>query len=288
VLRSIITEHHAEFADSKLTLLTEGWDSVAVDVDDRVIFKFPRHAKAEAALRREAALLEIIRPAIALPVPSLMLQERPLLHSRHAKLAGAHLTPALYAELPTAARDELGETLGLFYAQLHAINVSALRAAGARDLVAWLPAEDIHERIAATLPAALEPWAEDALEQWARSPRDPYGATYGFFDGHGWNMAFDPSLGRLNGIYDFGDSGFGPLHQEFIYSNLISPDLTDRIISAYERHTGRRLSRARILLLTDVWRLWEIAMEADDPGNLMVMLDAAHAWLKVRSETGGR
>ena len=46
----------------------------------------------------------------------------------------------------------------------------------------------------------------------AAMPPDPLGTVYGFFDGHGWNMAFDHARGRLNGIFDFGDSGFGPLH----------------------------------------------------------------------------
>src|SRR5919106_64050 len=64
--------------------------------------------------------------------------------------------------------------------------------------------------------------------------RTPYGTTYGFFDGHGWNMAFDHTTNRLNGVYDFADSGFGPLHQEFIYTNLIARDLTARIVAEYE------------------------------------------------------
>src|SRR5690606_2345867 len=94
---------------------------------------------------------------------------------------------------------------------------------------------------------------------------DPYGTIYGFFDGHGWNMAFDHAAGRLNGVYDFADSGLGPLHQDFLYSNLISADLTARIITAYERETGRHIDRDRVDLLTGTHRLWELAMEAHLP-----------------------
>lgn len=281
-LRAAVLANHPELAGARFTVLTAGWDSVALDVDDRVIFKFPRHEQGAANLRREAALLDILRPAVTLPVPTLQLLDQPVLHSRHAKLAGGYLEPAVYAALPAAYRETLGEVLGRFYAELHAIDPAPLRAAGARPLEPWLDAVAISEKAWPLLPRHLQAWADTALSAWAALPPDPHGVTYGFFDGHGWNMAFDAELGRLNGIYDFGDSGFGPLHQEFIYSNLISPDLTERVVSVYERHTGRRLDRKRIELLTDIHRLWEIAQEADDAQGVALMLEAAEAWVAIR------
>lgn len=281
-LRAMVIAGHPELAAASFTILTAGWDSVAVDVDDRQIFKFPRHANGAASLRREAALLDVIRPAVTLPVPALQLIETPVLHSRHAKLAGSFLLPEVYAQLATAERQRLGETLGQFYAELHAIDSQPLHLAGAKPVETWMDAVTIRERAWPLLPPEMRGWADAALEDWQALPPDPIGSTYGFFDGHSWNMAFNAATGRLNGVYDFGDSGFGPLHQEFIYSNLIAPDLTARIVASYERHTGRRLDRARILLLSDIHRLWEVAAEADDPDSVAVMLEAAAEWLRVR------
>lgn len=96
-------------------------------------------------------------------------------------------------------------------------------------------------------------------------PADPHGETYGFFDGHGWNMAFDADRRRITGVYDFGDSGFGQLQQEFIYSSMVSPDLTRRIVDRYEALSGRPLDRARIDLLFKALRLSELAEMAGDP-----------------------
>jgi hypothetical protein len=78
-------------------------------------------------------------------------------------------------------------------------------------------------------------------------------------------LAFDPKTQSLNGVYDFADSGFGRLHQEFIYSNMISADLTARIIGRYETLTGRSLNRERVTLLFEVLRLSELAELAADP-----------------------
>lgn len=46
---------------------------------------------------------------------------------------------------------------------------------------------------------------------------------------------------QLAGLYDFGDAGFGELHQEFMYTSFISTDLTGRVITEYEQITGYRI-----------------------------------------------
>lgn len=277
-LRSIIIDRFPEHAGARFTLLSEGWDSVAVDVDDRLIFKFPRHPRGEAALRREVAILDVVAPAVSMPVPRLELFEQPQTFSRHVKLAGDHLVTAQYEALDQSARQDLGQKLGLFYAELHAIEDSTAIAAGAEPAETWLDADTILRQVRPVLPDALWPFAAATMARWAVLPTDPLGQTYGFFDGHGWNMAFDHAAGRLNGVYDFADSGIGPLHQEFIYSSFVSADLTERIITVYERHTGRNIDRERVDLLTASHRLWELAMEAHLPGHVGALVQSIAAW----------
>lgn len=281
-LRDLAVAAHPEFEQSTFTLLSDGWDSVGLDVDDRFILKFPRRVEGEEKLRREARLLAVIRPRVDMPLPELEVSETPVVHTLHAKLTGAALDPATYSRVPEAGRATIGEQLGRFYAQLHDIDANILREAGGGDAEKWLDAETIQERIIPHLPASLLPWVETALDAFARLAPDPLGTTYGFFDGHGWNMAYDRTRQRLNGVFDFGDSGFGPVHREFVYSYMISPDLTRRIIDSYERHSGRAIDRQRVLLLSDAHCLWEIAQDHLNENHMRAMLDAAHAWLTWR------
>lgn len=281
-LRATIVDQFPEHADAQFTLLSEGWDSVAVDVDDRLIFKFPRHPRGEAALRREVAILGLVGAAVSLPVPSLTLFERPQTFSCHAKIHGDHLVTAQYDELPEASRQQLGGTMGRFYAELHAIDPAQALAAGAEPVETWLDADDILRLAWPVLPEQLRPFAQVTMAGWAALAPDPLGTTYGFFDGHGWNMAFDHAAGRLNGVYDFADSGIGPLHQEFVYSNLISADLTERIIASYESLTGRNIDRERVDLLTATHRLWELAVEAHLPDHVDDLVAGIAAWANRR------
>jgi hypothetical protein len=128
------------------------------------------------------------------------------------------------------------------------------------------------------LPSAARRYADKAIDNWQQLPPDPSGVTYGFFDGHGWNMAFDYKEKRLNGIYDFADSGFGLLHQEFIYSNWIEPDLTARIVAEYEALTGRDLDRQRIDLLSGILRLSELAEAVEDAVHFTEKTKAVMDW----------
>ncbi len=278
-LKHVIVDRFPDLAEARFTLLSEGWDSVAVDVDDRLIFKFPRHALGEEGLRREAGILGLVGAAVSLPVPSLTLFSEPQTFSRHDKIPGEHLLPEQYRALNESARQALGETLGRFYAELHMIKPAQAVAVGAGAADAWLDGDEILRRVRPVLPEPLLSLAETAMKRWRDLGPDPYGQIYGFFDGHGWNMAFDHQAARLNGIYDFGDSGIGPLHREFVYSSIISPDLAPRIIASYERHSGRSIDRDRVAVLTSTHWLWELAVEAHLPENVAAMLPGVAAWL---------
>ena len=277
-LRSILTDSFPELSGSEFITHTAGWDCVAVDVDDRLIFKFPRHELAEKALIVEARLLTAIRPAVSMPVPDLTLFSGPPRFSRHVKLKGEHLLTQHYQQLPSEARQRLASDMALFYAELHSIDARHMEALGAGPLRPWLHPDDILRRVWPILPSASRRYADKAIDDWQQLPSDPYGVTYGFFDGHGWNMAFDYKEKRLNGIYDFADSGFGPLHQEFIYTNWIEPDLTARIVAEYEALTGRDLDRQRIDLLTGVLRLSELAEAVDDAVHFAEKMKAVMDW----------
>ncbi|WP_020697310.1 phosphotransferase family protein [Reyranella massiliensis] len=277
-MRAAIVGAFPEHESASFRLLTQGWDSVAVDVDDRLIFKFPRHEEARRRLVVEASVLDIVRSAVSLPVPHLTLHGMSsTLFSRHDKIAGEHLPTVQYEKLPEGDRQRLACDLALFYAELHRLPVNDMASAGATSIKAWLPPDEILQRTWPVLVGELRVYAKRTVAAWQDLPVDPHGTIYGFFDGHGWNMAFDHVHRRLNGLYDFGDSGFGPLHQEFIYSNLIAGDLTTRIVTAYEALTGRPLDRERVALLNNVWRLSELAELAHDPVHAAAALEAVAA-----------
>jgi hypothetical protein len=280
--RAALVERFPELTDEPLMVLSAGWDCIALDAGGKLLLKFPRNAAAAARLRKEVRLLEVIRPRVKMTVPDMRLSDTPLF-SWHRPIAGAHLLSADYDLLTDAARCELAEAIAGFYADLHAIDRVLMEEAGAEPLPAWPSGHKLRETVLPLTPDKFKGQAEEVIRHWDALGADPYGNVFGHFDGHGWNMAFDHDAQHLNGVFDFGDSGIQSLHREFIYTNFISSDLTARIIDAYEVRTGKAIDRARVKLLTGVYRLVEVASAADDPENTEAMVNNLTGWLKCTS-----
>lgn len=276
-LREAVIERFSDFASVRFDQHTMGFDSVALEAKG-TIFKFPRHAVAEENLRMEVRLLDVVRPAVKMNVPSLALVEGTPVFSRHEKIPGEHVETADYETLPETARSRLAGELAQFYAELHAIDAMRAKAVGVAEIGDWGAPEVILREALLLLPAELYEYAERTVSDYAALLPDPLGKTFGYFDGHGWNMAFDHERLRLNGMYDFGDSGFGDLQREFMYSDFISPDLTDRIIAEYENLTARAIDRERVTLLTAYLRLAELASFAGQPERVEWVVGLVKDW----------
>jgi len=256
-LRAAVIEAFPQYRSACFSVAGRGWHSLAVDIDDCLIAKFPQGPEAACALRREASLLAAVRPHLTLPVPDMKLVERPILFSLHKKLTGSIFLAADYELLPDRARDALAETLAQFFAEIHAIERKFMHAAGAGPVEWWDVRAGTLAPIWSQIPAPVTERAQAVMKKYAG--REWEDDVYGFFDAHGWNMAFDHEASRLNGIFDFADSDFGPAAREFVPVSLISPDLARRSMRAYGKLTGRNIDPGDVFMLTAAARLSEFA-----------------------------
>jgi aminoglycoside phosphotransferase (APT) family kinase protein len=278
--RRIIERDFPELRGAPMSLLTEGWDSVGVDVDDRLIFKFPRDAEAAQALIREHAILAVVRPCLSLRVPDMTIHPGPPLFSRHDKIPGEHLVTEVYDQLNEAQRTAVAQNLARFYAELHAIDAALFTNVPEARFDDLATPDEIRKGLAPVLPPELRAFAEQEIARWLALPPDPLGQAFSFFDGHGWNMAFDAERGVLNGIYDFADARIAPLQDDLLYSHFISRDLTARIIAAYETMTGRAIDCERVDLLYSMLLINEVAGWEAHPDKLPGMIERLRRWVR--------
>jgi aminoglycoside phosphotransferase (APT) family kinase protein len=254
--RAAIAAVRPDLAGAPMVLHTRGWDSNAVEVAD-TIFKFPKHVDAPARLRREAKFLALIAPRVPLAVPRMTLHESPTLFSEHVMIPGDIIETAGYDVLSDAQKQAMAETLAAFYAALHAIPVSQAIAAGAEPKPEWPDAAAVLPVLRERLPAPVHEFAERVFAAYLELPHED--TIFGYFDGHGWNMAFDHQRGVLNGVYDFADAAIGPRTREFTYSSLTSTDLTERLITAYEAQAGIAIDRRAVAIRMSVQNFSELA-----------------------------
>ncbi|HVY50812.1 MAG TPA: aminoglycoside phosphotransferase family protein [Devosia sp.] len=253
--REAIAEVRPDLAGATARLHARGWDSDAIEAGG-TLFKFPKGPEAAGRLRLEARILTLIGPRVPLRVPKMRLHESPILFSEHEMIPGRSIEPDEYEALSPARKQAMGEALGGFYAALHAIPATEAAAIGVPPKPEWPGAAQVLPRLSMRLPAEMLEFAAKAFEAYERLPAEE--PTFGYFDGHGWNMAFDHRRGVLNGVYDFADAGIGPRSREFTYSNLTSGDLTERIVATYRRLTGKPVDLRTVALRTAVQGLSEL------------------------------
>jgi aminoglycoside phosphotransferase (APT) family kinase protein len=111
-----------------------GWDSDAYEVDGEWIVRFPRRPEVAQWLRKEAALLPELAPALSVRAPRFehVSLDEPV-YLAHRKLAGRPLEPH------TATR-AVGVRLGRFLAELHGFDVERARRLGVPE-PAWAAAQ---------------------------------------------------------------------------------------------------------------------------------------------------
>lgn len=259
-LRALVIGTLPQFAGGTFVPLTEGWDSVALECDGW-IFKFARHPEAEARLRREVALLAFLKPRVTMSLPQMVLHEGPVPFSQHLKLPGASLERAQYLDLDEGRRNALATRMAQLYAELHALPLNRMQAVGAVGVDPWMSPDEIIARTENRLPRGYKSFVKRSMAAYRKLSIEGDELIYGYFDGHGWNMAFDHETGMLNGVFDFADSGFGSRHRDLSYTNWIAADLTLRIIERYEELAHIKVNRDQVMLYSSVLRLQELAAD---------------------------
>jgi aminoglycoside 2''-phosphotransferase len=205
-----------------------GWDSVALEVNDALIFRFPRPNRpdVEAQLEKERALLPELAKTLPLPIPQFeYVGDGPSGSGRqfvgYCKIDGVELRGDALAK---AHQETLARQLAEFLSCLHGFPVeqaiqSGLPAASADD---WRRQyEELYQRVSDSVFPLLE-----------ESIRAQHMALWEGFLSNDDHFVFQPALihrdlgsdhilynsarGALAGIIDWGDMGIGDPAFDFV------------------------------------------------------------------------
>jgi len=252
-----------QFAGAQFALLKDGRDATTL-LADGWILRLPRTDLSAERLAREATLLGYLRPRITMALPQMSVEAGALPFTRHSRIDGVALTPELYAQLDTGRRNAIALRLAQFYAELHALPLPRMRGVGAVGAEPWMSPTAVLNGALPRLSRRHHPYVRQTVRAYRKLGIAGDELVFGYFGGHGLNMAIDDKTGLLNGVFDFADAGFGSRHRDLSYSNAVSSDLTLRILERYEALTGRKVDRPLVMLYSSVWRLAELAAAQDD------------------------
>jgi aminoglycoside phosphotransferase (APT) family kinase protein len=237
------------------------------------ILRFPRDGEHLSVLRKEERIGFGLRERITLRIPDTRviadLDGIPAF-AIHRVIPGEPLTTDLYLNLLPAARDRLIGDLARFFCQTHGIPLhvacewlgipfegerTVAELASARKNHAWFGPDAIAE-----MRPLLEPLLDADQGRLFEDTARLFGAlettqdhmVFGHGDIHGYNVATgQDDLGyKIVGVFDLGCAGILDIHEDFFRLSLVSEELVERVMAAYQALPGqvRPLDRDRIAI----------------------------------------
>jgi aminoglycoside phosphotransferase (APT) family kinase protein len=233
----LIERQFPDLAPAHLETLGIGWDNVAVLVNGRFVFRFPRRQIAAGLVEREARILPQLAPHLPypLPVPEYVgtpTTDYPFIFAGYAFLPGQ---TACRCACTAAERIALAPQLAAFLAALHRIPIGA-------ETRRWAPGDEIargdlpqrapqvRERILANV-AGLEASAVgrlvDLVGDLATTPAPVEGHCWVHGDFYARHILLDEAH-RLAGVIDWGDVHVGEAALDLSIAFSFLPPLARR------------------------------------------------------------
>lgn len=242
--RLAVTKSFPSLAIEQFEYLSEGWDSLACLVNERLIFRFPKRPEVENSLKVEIKLLPELARQLPLPIPNFEFigqpsPNYPFIFVGYQKLAGetfpswqgwvSGLNTSISREEPEIEKEMQGADwwqadLGRFLTALHAFPVAQARELGVKDYFPtgldapgknWQETmEDfyrlIRERVFPLLGEDLQDNIADSFENFldneANFRFEPVLIHADLLDDH---VLLDLPRRRVSGVIDFGDVSIG-------------------------------------------------------------------------------
>lgn len=240
-------------------LLGEGFNSIAVETDNGIVFRIARTMDTAGRFVREQSVLSAIRPLLPVHVPDPQWlieagEQFPLGVSGYRKIEGETLSPALLRQDNV---DKLARDLAGVLAALHRMPVDSLPVASGDVLTTYRTIRDetstaLRGRLSKAEYERVDGWWEAFLSDGRLTNYRPAPVHNDF-----WyeNFLVDARAERLTAVLDWEFCDIGDPAVDFATLLHLGRDFTERVIAAYraagcafeepDRHRTNRLWELR-------------------------------------------
>ncbi|MEO7913014.1 MAG: phosphotransferase [Roseiflexaceae bacterium] len=241
--RQIIAACFPELAINRCAIHSEGWDSIAIAVNDQLIFRFPKRSDVEPQYQIERRLLPTLAAALPLPIPDVAFfwpggAPYHKIFIGHHQIDGVQLSAD---HLKPNHINGIAQQLGEFLSALHRFPIQQATQLGvpAGDKAIWhqryqAQFEQIQSRM---LPLLDEAARARIVREWRSFLNEGahFSPTLIHHDLGDEHILYNPARGTVSGIIDWGDTAIGDSAIDF--AGLLAAygeDFTERVLSHYQ------------------------------------------------------
>jgi aminoglycoside phosphotransferase (APT) family kinase protein len=255
----IIAMQFPELRPVEASYLGEGYDSTAFDVNNELVFRFPKRADVEAQLLIETAILPRLAERTPIPIPAFSFHGRPSSEfPRHfvgyPKLPGV---AGISLDLDQSQLLELAPVLGGFLSFLHSFPANVATKCGVPECAPETLIEDIQAEAMSDVHVVTHVGL-DALESPLRvlfntrvetDETNRVTPTLVHRDLAAEHILLDPATKQVTGVIDWSEISISDPAIDFAgMFHWGGPDFTTAVLSHYEVSADDGLlERARLL-----------------------------------------
>jgi aminoglycoside 2''-phosphotransferase len=251
-LKKDIQVNFPELSITSCIFLGEGMDSVAVLVNDQLVFRFPKREDTAKQLKAEIALLPKLHSYIDLAIPNFTYigkRANGLPFVGYLLIAGPDVKSTGFPNIDPAIRDHIVEQIATFIRQVHDFPVDEAKALGVRNThFTERCTEDLKTLQTQLYPTIEQPLIDYIETLYAGYLDDPANASYTptllHSDLSRDHLIYSPEKQELIGVIDFGDIEIGDPDYEFKYLyRAMGKEMIDRLLKYLPHPDPDRLYR---------------------------------------------
>jgi len=256
--KTLLSQLQQEFPRLHLdsvTMIPTGWDHIVLELNEQIIFRFPRYLSTAKGLQREVRLLSYLQNRLTVSIPDYKYVGKHHILAGYRRISGAPLTHGGYRLNWTR---ELSRGLARFLKQLHTTRITpkvsrTIPTEGPREREKIL--HNHHRRIKALTYKYLDNKTRKLSETLLRNTAETFRTeNYKPVLIHGdltdRNMLVDPTTGRLKGILDWNDARITDPAIDFCGLFEVNRHLGQQTLSRYGERSKDFLERIEIY-----WRM---------------------------------
>lgn len=248
---------HPDFEISEL-----GWEQhVLIDHSKNLVYRYPRHLKAEHKLKNEVGILKILNK-IKFNVDIPILLKHTDSYTVYKYIPGEVLTSDLINNLSDHRIQQIGKALGEFLATLHSVPKSILQQKFYKQTISLIDYYRDHLKDSEILRQNRK------IDKFLQEISKNYIELVVHGDLHGKNMVINPKTKKLVGIIDFSELEVGDPHQDFRKIFMSDERLLASAVHKYQELTTRTLSINKIMTWAYVNEFANLAHFYNQPENL--------------------
>lgn len=264
-IQRVIASDFSELKIEKITLIDNGWDNVVVEINNDLIFRFPKYNEVNFDV--EVKILDFLKDKISLQIPKIKFLGKSFTYMGYPKIQGGNLTPEIFDSLNSEQKEKLTLDLANFLREMHSsISPDEAKIIGVED--ENLPSYS--NSIKSVLPNKIDDksvldFMEATIKEYEGMMQEKVELVFLYNDLHTENMAFDATSKKLNGVFDFGDIMIGDVNMDFYPLYKFDPYFMKAVAEKYQELTSRKLNLRRMVIYGRINELSDLAELIDQP-----------------------